>query len=170
MSCSSWQKLSLQISGIASFYSAPNHIQRRIHRQSANKLPVAGKDESARGGLRVVREAYVDQPDRLLIAAAPRTRDAGDAYAESRTCAFANSRGHRPGHLFAHGAVSFDQFLRHAQQIDFRVIRIADDAFEEIFRTAWHVSDSPGEQSAGATFSRRQRVAAPFERLADHLF
>src|SRR5262249_11704594 len=100
-----------------SFDSSPDHIQRRINRQRAYELTVAGKDKFARRGLRIIREGNVNQPDRFLLAASARPRDARDAYAESRTGAFANARGHRFGHLLAYGAMFFDPFLRHAQQI-----------------------------------------------------
>src|SRR5262245_26293982 len=77
--------------GLLSVYPPSNHIQRRIDRQHANELPISGKDEFARRGLRTVRERDVDQSDRLLRAAPARPRDAGDAYAESRTGALADS-------------------------------------------------------------------------------
>src|SRR5262249_4012913 len=105
-----------------SFDPSPDHIQRRINRQRAYELTVAGKDKFARRGLRIIRERNVNQPDRFLLAAPARPRDARDAYAESRTGAFANTRGHRFGHLLAYSAMFFDPFLRHAQQIMFRFV------------------------------------------------
>src|SRR5215470_8815875 len=92
-----------------SHYAPSQNIQSRIDCQHANELPVAGEYEFARRGLRIVRKRDVYKPDRLLLAAPARPRYTGDAHAEARTGALANTLGHRPGHLLAHGAVSFDQ-------------------------------------------------------------
>src|SRR5262245_49706875 len=148
----------------------PNHIQRRVNRQGANELTVAGKNKLARRGLCIIGERNVNQTDRFLLTASARPGDARDADAESRTGAFANAGGHRPGYLLADGAMFLDPFLRHAQEIIFRFVRVTDDAFEEIFRAARHIGNAPGEQPAGAAFGRRQRVAPQFEQFADDFF
>ena len=149
---------------------AAHDIERRLRGELANAFAVAGKAIGAFARAVLVGETDVHQTDRFFRRAAAGSGDAGDAHAERRAGAFADSIGERESHFGADRAFCFDNAPRNADEGGLQFVAVANDAAEKIGRAAGHVGEAFGEHAAGAAFGDGDGGAIFGEDARDDFF
>src|SRR5580704_1481091 len=149
---------------------AAHRIERGLRRELANAFAIAGKTISAFAGAVFVGEADVDEAHRFFRRAAAGTSDAGDADAESRASAFADTVGEGERDFGTDRAFRFEQTLRNADEAGFQFVAVADHAAQKIGGAAGNFGEAFGEQAAGAAFGDGDGGAIFGEDARDDFF
>jgi len=110
--------------------------------------------------LKRYREPDEDRADRFLRRAARWTGDACDCKGEGGAGDLESAFSHLPATSFANGSVLGNDIGINAQEPDFGIIAVADDACQKHRRCSRDIRDRVGDQTACAGFGQGESLSA----------
>src|SRR5262249_37674269 len=95
---------------------ATDHVQRLLRGPLANTIAIAKKLSFQHFSLAAIGQGRVDEANGLLLSAAARAGDSGNAHSQSRLAAFPDALRQRRCYFAAHSSMLLDQQRGHAGQ------------------------------------------------------
>ena len=111
-----------------------------------------------------------DETDRLVLRPTARPRDSRGRDPEVAPEASSRPFSHRTHDRLGDRAVLLENVGGHAEHRGLRLVRVRDNATQEIGRRAGHVRKAFGDQSAGTGFGRRHGHLALGQQASDDAF
>src|SRR5271166_2143769 len=133
---------------IRSHQHPAHQVESLLAGPAPNALAVSGKAPLHNFVFLPVGHRYVHQPHGLLLRAAARTCDSGNADADVGVTDLANVLSQGQGDLFAHRAVGFEHQRWNVGEQRLQIVGVHYRAAQEVTRTAGHRRDPLRDHSS----------------------